>query len=220
MKRKKSETARAERLEGIIVELEKKYGEAPLALNFTNGLELLIAVILSAQCTDERVNKVTVELFERCRSVEDFVAIDQEELEAIVRPTGFFRNKAKSVKTCCEALRKDHGGEIPKLIDQLVKLPGVGRKTAAMVLGNAYGIHQGIAVDTHVKRVAQRLGFTEAKTPDKIERDLMGLVPGARWTWFSNAVILHGRETCTARKPKCFACSIERFCPYDEKTPG
>lgn len=206
-----------ERLEKILETLKESYPEAPLALRYGNGFELLIAVILSAQCTDERVNQVTEQLFKKYKSPEDYLKIPREQLEEEIKSTGFYRNKAKSVHACCEMLIEQFAGEVPKEIDQMVKLPGVGRKTAAMVLGNAYGLQQGIAVDTHVSRVAQRVGLSQAKTADKIERSLMDLVPKEKWTWFSNAVILHGRETCVARKPKCSACPIESWCLFPDK---
>ena len=205
------------RVQQIIQALKQKYPEAPLALKYSNPLELLVAVILSAQCTDERVNQVTEYLFKKYRSAKDYVEAPQEELENDIRPTGYYRNKAKSLKACCQKLLEEYQGEVPRDIEEMVKLPGVGRKTAAMVLGNAYGLNQGIAVDTHVRRVVERLQLSDKKTPEKIEEDLMQLVPQEEWTWFSNALILHGRHTCTARKPKCVECVIERYCPYPEK---
>lgn len=208
---------RRERLADILSDLKKKYPEAPLALRYGNGFELLIAVILSAQCTDERVNKVTSSLFQRYRSARDYIEVPREKLEEEIKSTGFYRNKAKSLQACCQELVDRYQGEMPKDIDELVKLPGVGRKTAAMVLGNAFDMQQGIAVDTHVSRVAQRLQISSGKTPEKIERDLMEVVPQENWTWFSNAMILHGRETCTARKPRCGVCAIEKWCPFPGK---
>lgn len=156
-------------------------------IHFENGFELLIAVILSAQCTDERVNQVTERLFKKYRSAQDYLDVPREQLEEEIKPTGFYRNKTKSLQACCRMLVDQYEGEVPKHIDQLVKLPGVGRKTAAMVLGNAYDLQQGIAVDTHVSRVAQRVQLSAAKTPDKIEQDLMKMVSPDKWTWFSNA---------------------------------
>jgi len=206
------------RITSIITALEEKYPEAPLALQFNNGFELLIAVILSAQCTDARVNQVTRGLFKKYRAPGDYLKVPSDHLELELKPTGFYRNKTKSVLACCRMLDEDFGGEIPQDIDKLVRLPGVGRKTAAMVLGNAYGLHQGIAVDTHVGRVAQRVQLSDAKTAEKIEQDLMHLVPRGKWTWFSNSLILHGRETCVARKPKCMDCVIEKWCLYPEKS--
>ena len=215
--KKESSKNRKERLENILAALKRKYPEAPLALRFGNGFELLVAVILSAQCTDERVNQVTEKLFEKYRSAHDYLQVSREQLEEQIKPTGFYRNKAKSLQACCRMLVDQYEGEVPKDIDSLVKLPGVGRKTAAMVLGNAYDLQQGIAVDTHVSRVVQRLQFSAAKTPDKIEQELMKMVPQNQWTWFSNALILHGRETCTAKKPKCGVCSIEKWCLFPDK---
>jgi len=198
--------------------LRELYPQAPLALKYSNGFELLIAVILSAQCTDERVNKVTDLLFKKYRKPQDFLNVPQEELEEDIRPTGFYRNKAKSVRSCCQMLVEDFGGEVPQEIEKMVKLPGVGRKTAAMVLGNAFGIHQGIAVDTHVKRVSERLGLSSETNVEKIEKDLMDHIHQTDWTWFSNATILFGRNVCQARKPKCPECPFREWCPYPDKT--
>ena len=202
----------------IIPELKKLYPQAPLALEYKNGFQLLVAVILSAQCTDERVNKVTKDLFKKYKSPKDFIDADEEELQNDIRPTGFYRNKAKSLKTCCEKLVEQFGGEIPKNIDKLTKLPGVGRKTAAMVLGNAFKINEGIAVDTHIKRVVERLDLSEEKSVDKIEKDLMDTVPPEKWTYFSNATILFGRNICQAKKPKCNECPFNNWCPSPDKT--
>ena len=208
---------RKERMDKIIQALKQKYPHAPLALRFSNPLELLVAVILSAQCTDERVNQVTQTLFQKYRTPQDYVNAPQEELENAIRPTGYYRNKAKALKACCQKLIEEFGGEVPRDIQEMIKLPGVGRKTAAMVLGNALGLNQGIAVDTHVRRVVERLQLSDKKTPEKIEQDLMQLVPRDEWTWFSNALILHGRQTCTARNPQCSTCVLEPYCPYPGK---
>ncbi|SMC16631.1 DNA-(apurinic or apyrimidinic site) lyase /endonuclease III [Desulfacinum hydrothermale DSM 13146] len=197
--------------------LRRLYPEASLELVFDNPFQLLISVILSAQCTDARVNQVTRVLFSRCPTPQDILALSQEELEEMVRPTGFFRNKAKAVRACCQELVDRYGGRVPGTLEEFVRLPGVGRKTAAMVLGNALGVHEGIAVDTHVKRVSQRLGLSSAKTPEKIEADLMQLLPREDWTWFSNALILHGRRVCKARKPDCQACGLAPWCPYPDQ---
>lgn len=202
----------------VIAELEKRYPGAPLALNFSNGLELLVAVILSAQCTDQRVNRVTEHLFKKYRKPEDYLRVATEELEADIRPTGFYRNKTKSLRACCQKLKDEFNSQVPQNIDDMAKLPGVGRKTAAMVLGNAYGIHQGIAVDTHVKRVVQRLELSAEKNVDKMERELMELVDQNKWTWFSNAMILFGRQLCQARKPICIECPFQNWCPSPDKT--
>ncbi len=201
-------------IQGIIARLEQLYPQASLELTFENPFELLIAVILSAQCTDERVNQVTRKLFDQYPTPQALAAAPLAGLEEIVRPTGFYRNKAKAVKGCAERLVQDYGGEVPKTMETLVGLPGVGRKTAAMVLGNAYGIQEGIAVDTHVLRVSQRLGITREKTPEAVESRLMALVPREKWTWFSNALILHGRRVCTARKPLCARCGLAEWCDY------
>lgn len=200
-----------------ISQLERLYPEAPLALKFKNALELLIAVILSAQCTDQRVNQVTETLFKKYRSPEDYLKVPIEELEADIRPSGFYRNKAKALRACCKKLIDDFRSELPREIDRMVQLPGVGRKTAAMVLGNAFGLQQGIAVDTHVKRVAQRLLLSAEKNADKIERDLMAAVPQEKWTWFGNAMILFGRNICQARKPRCSECPFREWCPSPDK---
>ncbi len=208
----------ADRISHIIKALVKKYPKATLALNHNSALELLIAVILSAQCTDERVNQVTQTLFKKYAQAKDYSTAAREQLEQDIRPTGFFRNKAKSLQACCQMLVDTYAGDVPQDIDDLVRLPGVGRKTAAMVLGNAFGLQQGIAVDTHVKRIALRTQISVSKTPEKIEKDLMAAVPRAKWTWFSNAMILHGRQTCSARKPKCRQCRIEKWCLFPDKT--
>lgn len=201
-------------IQGIMTRLGQLYPQASLELNFRNPFELLIAVILSAQCTDERVNQVTHKLFDQYPTPQALAAAPLAGLEEIVRPTGFYRNKAKAVRRCAERLVQDHGGEVPKTMESLVRLPGVGRKTAAMVLGNAYGIQEGIAVDTHVLRVSQRLGIVRERTPEAVESRLMALVPREKWTWFSNALILHGRRVCTARKPSCARCGLAEWCAY------
>ncbi|MEJ5364868.1 MAG: endonuclease III [Desulfosoma sp.] len=206
--------AQLETLYEILAQLETLYPDAPLELAYKNPFELLIAVILSAQCTDERVNQVTRTLFEHYPTPAALAAAPLESVEEIIRPTGFYRNKAKAVKGCAERLVLDHAGDVPKTMEALVRLPGVGRKTAAMVLGNAYGIQEGIAVDTHVLRVSQRLGIAPDKTPEAVESRLMTLVPREKWTWFSNALILHGRRVCTAKKPSCPRCGLAQWCAY------
>jgi endonuclease III len=168
--------------------------------------------VLSAQCTDERVNRVTPELFRRWPGPPELAAADPAELEAVIRPTGFFRNKARALIAAARAVVAEHGGEVPRDVDELVRLPGVGRKTANVVLGEACGIPAGIAVDTHVRRVARRLGLTEAKTPEAIEAELESLVPREEWIGFSLRLILHGRRVCTARRPRCEACRLEPAC--------
>ncbi len=207
-----------QRAKRLVETLLQEYPGAPLALHYSSALELLIAVILSAQCTDERVNRVTADLFGKYRTAQDFATVGLEVLEQDIRSTGFYRNKAKSIVNCCRDLVERFGGEVPRSMDELVSLPGVGRKTAAMVLGNAYGVNQGIAVDTHVKRLAQRTGLSMAKTPEKIEKELMELIPRDEWTRASNAMILHGRRVCTARKPKCSGCVLSPHCLFEAKT--
>lgn len=206
------------RIQDILRLLEHQYPHVSLALNFRSPYELLVAVILSAQCTDERVNQVTRTLFERCPTPQALAAEPLESLEEMVRPTGYYRNKAKAIRACAQELVQKHGGEVPRTMEALVSLPGVGRKTAAMVLGNAHGIQEGIAVDTHVLRVSQRLGIVAEKTPEAVERRLMALVPREKWTWFSNALILHGRTICTARKPSCRRCPLTDHCDYARQT--
>jgi endonuclease-3 len=190
---------------------------ARTALKFRTPLELLVATILSAQCTDERVNQVTAELFRRYRTAEEYASAPLRELERLIRPTGYYRNKARAIKAACQKLVADFGGEVPATMEALLTLPGVARKTANVVLQNAFGIASGIVVDTHVLRVAQRLGLTREKDRDKVERDLMALVPREEWIAFSHRLIAHGRETCRARRPLCGQCSLESLCPYPQK---
>lgn len=197
----------------IIKILTKEIPNAKIALNYSNPFELLIATILSAQCTDAKVNQVTSNLFKKYKSPKDFVNLSLEKLEEEIRSTGFYKNKAKSIKNCCKELIERFGGEVPKTLEDLVSLPGVGRKTANVILGNAYGI-AGIVVDTHVHRVSKRLGLTENDDTMKIEFDLMEIVPKEEWTHFSNLLIWHGRRTCTAKKPLCDECSINKYCNY------
>ena len=196
----------------ILRELARQYPDAHCALNFTNPLELLIATILSAQCTDVRVNLVTPALFARYRAAVDYADADRTELETMIRTAGFFRNKAKSIQTCCRTIVDQHGGEVPATLEQLVPLPGVGRKTANVVLGNAFGI-PGITVDTHVGRLSRRMGFTEHDDPVKVESDLMELIPKKDWTIASHRLIFHGRQICHARNPKCDVCPVAKLCP-------
>lgn len=197
--------------------LLEKYPEPALALHYGNPLELLIAVILSAQCTDARVNEVTATLFKKYRKAEDYAAADAAVLEQALRPTGFYKNKTKSVIACCKRLVADFHGEVPRTLEELVTLPGVGRKTASMVLGNAFGV-PAIAVDTHVLRVSNRLGLAHSDDPRKVEEVLMHQVTQDKWTAFGNALILHGRETCVARKPHCPACVLRAACEWPYKT--
>jgi endonuclease-3 len=193
--------------------LAEEYPDAECALRFKSPLELLIATILSAQCTDVRVNLVTKDLFRRYRSAKDYANADLAELEGQIKSTGFFRNKAKNIQACCRSLAEDHGGKVPAELDQLVKLPGVGRKTANVVLGTAFEIASGVVVDTHVSRLSGRLGLTRHKDPVKIEQDLMRLLPSTEWVAFSHRLIHHGRRICIARRPKCDACHLQGVCP-------
>ena len=197
----------------IIELLEKEHRDAKITLNHTNPLELLIATILSAQCTDERVNVVTKTLFKKHRSIEDYAGADLKELEQDIRSTGFYRNKARNVKKCCQIILDKFGSQVPKTMEEILELPGVARKTANIVLSNAYGVVEGIAVDTHVRRLSRRLGLTVNDNPDKIEKDLMKLVPKSKWMKFTELLIFHGRKTCTAKRPKCETCVVNKLCP-------
>jgi len=210
--REASETKTA-RLKKIIAALDRTYPEAHCELNHADPLELLIATILSAQCTDKRVNIVTKELFKKYRSAPDYANAPLAELEQAVKTTGFFRNKAKNIQTCCRKLIVRHGSRVPCSMEELTQLDGVGRKTANVVLGNAFGINVGVVVDTHVTRLSQRLGLTKQKTPEKIEPELMALVPQKQWTLFSHWLIWHGRRRCAARRPDCEGCEIKKLCP-------
>lgn len=204
------------RIKEIIKILSKEIPDTRIALKFSNPLELLIATILSAQCTDVKVNQVTVDLFKKYPLAKEYAESNLEKLEKEIRPTGFYRNKAKSIQKCCQELVKRFGGEVPKTLEALVTLPGVGRKTANVILGNAFGI-PGIVIDTHVHRVSQRIGLTKNDDPTKIEFDLMEIVPKKEWTHFSNLLIWHGRRTCIARKPLCETCPIRKECHYGSK---
>jgi endonuclease-3 len=201
------------RLRQLLRELDTMYPQPKTALQHRDPLQLLVATILSAQCTDARVNMVTPELFEAYPTAEALASAPTEELEQIIRSTGFFRSKARSIQGAARAIVEEHGGEVPAEMDQLVKLPGVARKTANVVLGSAFGITAGVVVDTHVKRVAKRLGLTAHTAPEKIERDLMQLIPRDRWISFSHQLILHGRALCHARRPRCDACPLAPDCP-------
>ncbi len=202
-----------DRIRPIIRKLKRRYPEATCSLTHRDPLQLLVATILSAQCTDERVNAVTEVLFRQYKIAHDFAEADPEILADQIKSTGFFRNKTKSIIGMAQALISDHGGEVPRTMDQLVKLPGVGRKTANVVLGNAFGIDEGVVVDTHVKRIANRLALTVHEQPEKIELDLMEIVPRSSWTLFPHLMIHHGRAICQARKPKCEICPINDLCP-------
>ena len=205
--------AKAARLKKIIAALHKAYPDAHCELNYSNPLELLIATILSAQCTDKRVNLVTAGLFKKYQSAADYANAGPDELEQDIKTTGFFRNKTKSIQACCRKLVEQYGGKVPQTMEELVQLGGVGRKTANVVLGNAFGINQGVVVDTHVARLSHRLGLTKQKDPEKIEQELMKLVPREQWTLFSHWLIWHGRRRCYARNPDCPNCEIKKLCP-------
>jgi endonuclease-3 len=200
----------ARRLRGI-------YPEAHCELDYSNPLELLVATILSAQCTDKRVNIVTKALFQRCRDIKDFASISQEELEELIRSTGFYRNKAKNIRAMAKTLIDQHHGEVPRTLEALAALPGVGRKTANVVLGNAFGIDEGVVVDTHVTRLSYRLGLTKKTGAEKIEQDLIALFPREVWTDLSHWLIWHGRRRCTARRPDCPHCELREICPSADR---
>lgn len=202
-----------ERATEIIKRLRKAHPDAHCALVHTSPFELLIATILSAQCTDARVNIVTADLFRKYRGPQDFLDVTQQELEKDIHSTGFFRNKAKNIQAACCRIIDEYGGEIPKTMDELLTLGGVARKTANVVLGNAFGIASGVVVDTHISRLSQRLGLTENTTPEKIERDLTEIIPQKHWVMFPHWIIFHGRQICHARKPKCGECALSDICP-------
>jgi endonuclease III len=201
------------RAEQIVSALEKAYPNAHCELDHANPLELLVATILSAQCTDKRVNLVTTDLFKKYRRAKDFAEANLAELETDIRSTGFYKNKAKNIKACCAVLVAKFGGEVPRTMEELHALAGVGRKTANVVLGNAFGINIGVVVDTHVGRLSHRLGLTAHRAPEKIEEDLMALVKQDKWALFSHLLIWHGRRRCMARKPDCANCEVLKLCP-------
>jgi endonuclease-3 len=203
----------ADRAPVIVTRLRKAYPDATVALRGSNPLEMLVATILSAQCTDERVNKVTETLFQKYRSPQDYLDVPEEELANDIRSTGFFNQKTRSIRGACRVIVDEFGGEVPGTMEELVTLPGVARKTANIVLGNSFGTVVGIAVDTHVRRVSQRLGFTEHEDPDKIEQDLMRLIPKRQWFPFTYVLIDHGRAVCVARTPRCAECPVSDLCP-------
>ncbi|KIE58761.1 endonuclease III [Methylacidiphilum kamchatkense Kam1] len=202
-----------ERIKKILSILKETYPNAKPALFFRNPLELLIATILSARCTDEQVNLVTAKLFQKYHTAADYAAAPIEELENAIHSLGFYKTKAKNIKNACQILASQYNGEVPPQMEKLVNLPGVGRKTANVVLGNAFGINEGIVVDTHVSRVSFRLGLTKEKQPEKIEKDLMRCIPKESWTEFSNLIIWHGRKRCKARNPDCPHCELNELCP-------
>ncbi len=197
----------------VIELLEREHADAKIALNYTNPLELLVATMLSAQCTDERVNMVTRTLFKKYTKAEDYARADLKELEQDIKSTGFYRNKAKNLKKCCQLLVDKYNSQVPKTMEELLELPGVARKTANIVLANAYGVIAGVAVDTHVRRLAQRLGLSANNGPDKIEKDLMNNVPKDKWARITDLLIFHGRRVCTAKKPNCAGCVLNKICP-------
>jgi endonuclease-3 len=205
-----------EKIGPVLKILDEHYPDAHVTLDFTNPLELLVATVLSAQCTDVRVNKETPAIFKKYPDAAAYAAAPLAELEAAFHPTGFFRQKSKSVRGICQALAEKHRGQVPASLEELVKLPGIGRKTANVILGNAFGI-PGIVVDTHMGRVSQRIGLTRNQDPVKIEFDLMPLVPRERWTRFSHQMIWHGRAICTAQKPKCPVCPILPYCDFGQQ---
>lgn len=197
----------------VIRRLKRAYPAAKCSLNHSNPFELLVATILSAQCTDERVNIVTADLFRKYRKPEDYLKVQPRELEKDIQSTGFFRNKTRSIQGTAKMLTEQFGGEVPHTMDELLELPGVARKTANVVLGNAFDIHAGVVVDTHVTRLSHRLGFTQQKTAEKIEQDLIPIVPKKDWVIFPHLMIYHGRKICKARNPLCAECTVEKQCP-------
>ena len=210
---RESHKSKIERLRKIMAVLESTYPNAHCELNFTNPLELLIATILSAQCTDKQVNIATGPLFRKYRTAADYAAADVREIESDIKRIGLYRNKARNLQACCRQLGERHGGEVPRTMDELTQLEGVGRKTANVVLGNAFGISHGVVVDTHVLRLSARLGLTRETTPAKVELALQKLVPQDQWTIFSHWLIWHGRRRCFARNPDCAHCEIRQLCP-------
>jgi endonuclease-3 len=204
---------RKDRVKNISTILFKAYPEATCSLDYKEPLELLIATMLAAQCTDERVNIVTKDLFKKYTSVYDYAVANPEELEQDIRSTGFYRNKTKNIIGCCKKLIKEFGGKVPDNMEDLLSLPGVGRKTANVVLGNIYRV-PGVIVDTHCKRLSNRMGLTDKEDPEKIEYDLMEIVPQKDWTSFSNSLVYHGRAVCDARKPKCDQCPVAQYCDF------
>jgi endonuclease-3 len=205
-----------ERAPEVIRRLEEAYPDAKVALNFSNPLECLVATILSAQSTDQKVNEVTATLFRKYRTAQDYLAVPEDELRVDIRPTGFFNQKAASIRAACQRIVEVYGGEVPRTMDELLTLRGVARKTANIVLGNSFGVVEGIAVDTHVKRLANRIGFSSESDPAKIERDLMRLIPREKWFSFTYVLIDHGRAICHAKKPRCTECPIEPLCPSSQ----
>ena len=212
-KTRKPQAERRARTRKIIARLEREYPDATCALHHSSALELVVATILSAQCTDARVNMVTPVLFAKYRTARDYAAADPQVLEREIQSTGFFRNKTKSIIGMAQALVEHHGGEVPDTMEALIELPGVGRKTANVVLGTWFKKNEGVVVDTHVQRLSRLLKLTKHDDPVKIERDLMDLLPRDKWTWWSHTLIQHGRQVCIARRPQCEACVVNRLCP-------
>jgi endonuclease III len=200
----------------IIRQLCTLYPNAKYDLNFTTSLEMLIATLLAAQCTDERVNAVTKNLFQKYQNAEDYVKVSQEELEQDIKPTGFYKNKAKHIRAACQYLIMHHGGEVPQTLTELVNIPGIGRKTANVILGNVFSISEGFIVDTHVSRLVRRLGWTTSEDPIKIEQEIMHLIPQQEWLDLAHRLIYHGRQICTARNPHCAQCTLAKMCPSAE----
>ena len=205
--------AKTQRALEVLIQLKRLYPDAPCTLNYETPVQLLVATMLSAQCTDERVNRVTPGLFERFPDASSLADADLDVLESVIRPTGFYRNKAKNIRAACQRLVSQYGGEVPQQMEALLSLPGVARKTANVVSANAFGVIQGVTVDTHVKRLSQRLGLTEHTDPVRIERDLMRLLPQQEWENFSIRLIYHGRAICQARSPRCSDCVLASLCP-------
>jgi endonuclease-3 len=216
---RESAPAKAARVSALLSRLDATYPDAHCELNFSSPLELLVATILSAQCTDQRVNLVTTRLFQTYRTAQDYALAPLADLESAIRSTGFFRNKARNIQVCCQALLDRHGGEVPRSMVELTALAGVGRKTANVLLGNAFGVNDGVVVDTHVARLSARLGLSPATTPENIESHLITLVPREQWTQFSHWLIWHGRRRCNARKPDCVRCEISDLCPSARNAP-
>ena len=214
--RRESQKAKRQRTVEILARLRRTYPDSRIALDFATPLQLLVATVLAAQCTDKKINEISPALFRRYPAARDYAEADLTELEEMVRSTGFYRNKARALKALGQALTAGHGGEVPPEMAALVKLPGVGRKTANAVLGNAFGKNEGITVDTHVQRLARRLGLTQETDPEKIEQDLLPLVPREDWTVWSHTLQTHGRALCKARKPECGACPVADLCPSAE----
>ncbi|GCF06907.1 endonuclease III [Dictyobacter arantiisoli] len=208
-----SNTNNLHTVEPMMAELAALYPQARYDLNFSTPLELLVATQLAAQCTDERVNEVTINLFQKYRSAADYIAVSQEELEQDIRPTGFYRKKAKQLQAACRYLSEHHAGEVPRTMAEMIKIPGVARKTANVILGNAFGISEGFIVDTHVGRLVQRFGWTQQTDPVKAEKELMQLIPASEWLNLAHRIIYHGRATCQARVPHCADCTLAQHCP-------